>query len=84
LPDGRRETFHLYYVDTTESRSRGKRSDKQAAYFYLTRAQAIDLGRQAKAFTAKAVAEPFTIYTRWRAEVQWGQSSLSTVSKVET
>src|SRR4029453_10236048 len=30
------------------------------------RAQAIDLGRQAKIFTANALAQPFTIYTRWR------------------
>src|SRR5205823_1177802 len=48
-------------------RSRGKRSDEQAAYFRLTRAQAIDLGRQAKIFTASALAQPFTIYTRWRS-----------------
>ena len=54
LPDGRLETFRLYFVDTTESRSRGKRSDEQAAYFGLTRAQAIELGRQAKVFTASA------------------------------
>jgi endonuclease YncB( thermonuclease family) len=67
LPDSRLETFRLYFVDTTESRSRGKRSDEQAAYFRLTRAQAIDLGRQAKIFTASALAQPFTIYTRWRA-----------------
>jgi endonuclease YncB( thermonuclease family) len=60
------ETFRLYFVDTTESRSRGKRSDEQAAYFGLTRAQAIELGRQAKIFTASALAQPFTIYTRWR------------------
>ena len=53
LPDGRLETFRLYFVDTTESRSRGKRSDEQAAYFGLTRAQAIELGRQAKTFTGK-------------------------------
>jgi endonuclease YncB( thermonuclease family) len=66
LPDSRLETFRLYFVDTTESRSRGKRSDKQAAYFGLTRAQAIDLGCQAKIFTASALAQPFTIYTRWR------------------
>jgi endonuclease YncB( thermonuclease family) len=25
LPDGRLETFRLYFVDTTESRTRGKR-----------------------------------------------------------
>jgi hypothetical protein len=46
LPDGHYETFRLYFVDTTESRSSGQRSDEQAAYFGLTRAQAIDLGRQ--------------------------------------
>ena len=67
LPDSRLETFRLYFVDTTESRSRGKRSDEQAAYFGLTRAQAIELGRQAKIFTASALAQPFTIYTRWRS-----------------
>jgi endonuclease YncB( thermonuclease family) len=67
LPDSRLETFRLYFVDTTESRSRGKRSDEQAAYFGLTRAQAIELGRQAKTFTASVLAQPFTIYTRWRS-----------------
>jgi endonuclease YncB( thermonuclease family) len=67
LPDGRFETFRLYFVDTTESRSRGERSDEQAAYFGLTRAQAIELGMQAKTFTANALAQPFTIYTRWRS-----------------
>ena len=46
LPDSRLETFRLYFVDTTESRSRGKRSDEQAAYFGLTRAQAIELGNR--------------------------------------
>src|SRR4029077_10430140 len=40
---------------------------EQAAYFGLTRAQAIELGRQAKTFTASALAQPFTIYTRWRS-----------------
>jgi endonuclease YncB( thermonuclease family) len=48
LPDGRLETFRLYFVDTTESRSRGKRSDEQAAYFGLTRADAVKLGKEAK------------------------------------
>jgi hypothetical protein len=66
LPDGRLETFRLYFVDTTESRSRGKRSDEQAAYFGLTRAEAIKLGQEAKAFTAAALQKPFTIQTRWR------------------
>jgi endonuclease YncB( thermonuclease family) len=66
LPDGRLETFRLYFVDTTESRSRGKRSDEQAAYFTLTRKQAIELGKEAKIFTAAALAKPFTVQTRWR------------------
>ena len=66
LAEGRLETFRLYFIDTSESRSRGTRSDEQAAYFGLTRAQAIELGSQAKVFTARALAQPFTIYTRWR------------------
>ena len=66
LLDGRLETFRLYFVDTTESRSRGKRSDEQAAYFGLTRAGAVKLGKEAKAFTAAALQRPFTIQTRWR------------------
>jgi endonuclease YncB( thermonuclease family) len=66
LLDGRLETFRLYFVDTTESRTRGKRSDEQAAYFGLTRAGAVKLGKQAKAFTAAALQRPFTIQTRWR------------------
>jgi len=61
MPDGRLETFRLYFVDTTESRSRGKRSDEQAAYFGLTRAEAVKLGEEAKAFTAAALQRPFTI-----------------------
>src|SRR4030095_1211723 len=69
LPDSRLETFRLYFVDTTESRSRGKRSDEQAAYFGLTRAQAIELGTQAKIFTANALAQTFTLYNRWRSVV---------------
>jgi endonuclease YncB( thermonuclease family) len=52
LPNGHYETFRLYFVDTTESRSSGNRSDEQAAYFGLTRAQAVQLGNQAKTFTA--------------------------------
>ncbi len=36
LPGGRLETFRLYFVDTTESRSRGKRSDEQRAYSGIT------------------------------------------------
>jgi hypothetical protein len=47
-------------------RSRGKRSDEQAAYFGLTRAGAIKLREEAKAFTAATLQRRFTIQTRWR------------------
>jgi endonuclease YncB( thermonuclease family) len=62
LPDGRLETFRLYFVDTTESRTRGKRSDEQAAYFGLTRAEVVKLGEEAKAFTAAALQRPVSIH----------------------
>jgi endonuclease YncB( thermonuclease family) len=66
LPNGRLETFRLYFVDTTESRSRGERSDQQARYFGISRERAIELGEKAKSFTASMLAKPFTIETRWR------------------
>ncbi len=66
LPDGRLATFRLYSVDTTEARFHSDRSDKQAAYFGLTRREAVQLGKEAKVFTAKALSKPFTIKTRWR------------------
>lgn len=56
LPDGRLETFRLYFVDTTESRSHSTRSDEQAAYFGISREAAVELGKQAKAFTARALS----------------------------
>lgn len=67
LPDGRLETFRLYFVDTLETQLSGKRSRKQAHYFNLDRESAVALGHEAKAFTARALAEPFTVYTRWHA-----------------
>src|SRR3712207_6282232 len=46
LPDGRLETFRLYFIDTTESRPQGDRSEQQAAYFGITREQSIALGKE--------------------------------------
>ena len=73
LPDGRLETFRLYFVDTTESRPQGDRSEDQAAYFGITREQSVALGKKALAFTRAALSEPFTIHTRWRSlfGVRW-------------
>ena len=73
LPDGRVETFRLYFVDTTESRAAGDRSGDQAAYFGITKAEAVELGEKAKKFTAKVLEKPFTVHTRWRSlfGVRW-------------
>ena len=69
LADGRLETFRLYYVDTTESRSRGKRSDDQAAYLRLTHKQGSNLAprmrcglavQHEKAPTLASGVTPFT------------------------
>src|SRR3954462_9160514 len=57
LPDGRLETFRLYFCDTTERRSHGKRSDEQAVYFGITHQRAVELGNVAKSFTAEALAK---------------------------
>jgi len=48
------------------SRTHSTRSDEQAAYFGLSRQAAVELGKEAKAFTLHALAKPFTIHTRWR------------------
>ena len=45
---------------------RSRRSEEQAAYFGLTLAGAIRLGKEAEDFTAAALRKPFTIQTRWR------------------
>ena len=58
--------FASISLDTTESRSSGKRSGEQGAYFGLTRVDAVKLGNEAKAFTAAALERPFTVQTRWR------------------
>jgi endonuclease YncB( thermonuclease family) len=73
LPDGRLETFRLYYVDTTESRLTTSRSDEQAEYFNITRAEAVALGRDALKYSAQALERPFTVHTRWRSlfGVRW-------------
>jgi competence protein ComEA len=58
----------LYFVDCPESVATtdadAKRVREQARYFGITDATKVfEFGREAKEFTAKALAEPFTIYT---------------------
>jgi hypothetical protein len=81
LPDGWLETFRFYFVDTTESRSRGKRSDEQAAYFGITRKQAIEPDKQAKTFTTQALAQPFMIYCKIRFVEKAGIAKRGTATK---
>jgi endonuclease YncB( thermonuclease family) len=75
LPDGRKEEFRLYYVDTPESAfkryaggdSNHERIRQQAADLGgITPEQAVEIGKKAKAFTLGLLeSRPFTIHTGW-------------------
>jgi competence protein ComEA len=75
LPDGREETFRLYFVDTPESafkryregESNQQRIQDQADYFAsLSPAEAVDLGQRAKTYALELLgAKPVTVFTRW-------------------
>ncbi|HOW98030.1 MAG TPA: thermonuclease family protein [Kiritimatiellia bacterium] len=56
--------FRLYFVDTPESEdSLPERVAEQAAYFGIDSASSIQLGKEAKKFTAKFLEEGFSIQT---------------------
>ena len=79
FPDGGEKIVRLYYVDAPESETAYRdRLDEQGAYFGITREQAALLGKEAAAFTAEALAEPFTVRTRWR--VLFGRRTLLMVT----
>ncbi|MFT3992202.1 MAG: thermonuclease family protein [Luteolibacter sp.] len=75
LPDGRQETFRLYYVDTPESKFRRyqngetnfERIRQQADELgRITPEQAVEIGQQGKHFTLDLLkSAPFTLYTVW-------------------
>ena len=75
LPDGREETFRLYFVDTPESafkhygggESNQQRIQDQADYFGgLSPDEAVELGKKAKSYVLKLLAaKPVTVFTRW-------------------
>ena len=77
--DARKEIVaRLYFVDTPEAETAYRdRLDEQAAYWRITREQAKDIAHEAAAFTAKRLAEPFTVWTRWNAAR--GRSALGRV-----
>ena len=67
LRDQKEVVFRLYFVDTPEEeRVYVDRIAEQAAYFGISADAALEVGKEASEFTRRALAKPFTIYTRWR------------------
>ncbi len=65
-------------MDTPEAETAYRdRLDEQAAYWGITREQATEIAHEAAAFTAKRLADPFTVWTRWRAAL--GRSALGRI-----
>ena len=73
LPDGRLPTFRLYFVDAAEQHLSGKRSTRQTRYFRIRSSRLAAIGREATAFTARSLAEPFTVVTRWQSNFDEGR-----------
>jgi endonuclease YncB( thermonuclease family) len=75
LSDGREVILRLYFVDTPESAFKSYRggdtnhariADQAADLGGITSQQAVEIGKQAKAFTLALLASaPFDIFTRW-------------------
>lgn len=70
LPDGREEVFRLYFVDCietlAESTTDQRRLREQARYFGIEDYRLVrDVGLAATAFTRTALAEPFTLHTKF-------------------
>jgi endonuclease YncB( thermonuclease family) len=60
-------TVRLYFTDAPESDLRFRdRIRAQAAYFGISEAQAVEVGRMAKAFTRKFLRDGFEVRTRWQ------------------
>jgi len=72
---GREIVARLYFVDAPEAETAYRdRLDEQAAYFGITREQAVQIAHEATEFTAKRLAATFTVWTRWRFAL--GRSAL--------
>jgi endonuclease YncB( thermonuclease family) len=57
--------FRLYFVDCPESdNSLPERVTEQAAYFGIDEKAAVQIGKQAKKFTEKFLADGFTVYSQ--------------------
>ena len=65
----------VYFVDTPEAETAYRdRIAEQAADFGITKEQAVEIAHEAAAFTAKKLAAPFSVWTRWRPAL--GRSAL--------
>ena len=65
--EGNEFIVRLYFADTPESDYRFRdRLEAQAAYFGITEEQAVEVGKQAKAFTRDALKGGFSVRTRWQ------------------
>ncbi len=74
LPDGRREIFRLYFVDTPESAFKTYRNGEnnhdrirdQAGYFGISPEEAVEVGKEGKHFVLGLLGKrPFTVHTEW-------------------
>ena len=75
---GKEIVARLYFVDAPEAETAYRdRLDEQAAYWGITREHAVTVAHEAAAFTAKRLAEPFTVWTRWNSAR--GRSALGRV-----
>lgn len=73
--DDREIVVRLYFVDTPEAETAYRdRIAEQAAYFGITKEQAVEIAHDAAAFTAHRLAGTFTVWTRWRSAL--GRSAL--------
>jgi endonuclease YncB( thermonuclease family) len=79
IGDEHREiVVRLYFVDTPEAETAYRdRLDEQGAYFGINRDQAIQIAHESTEFTKQRLAQPFTIWTRWRSAL--GRSAIGRV-----
>ena len=76
--EGREIVARRYFVDTPEAETAYRdRLDEQAAYWHITREQAVQIAHEAAALTAKRLEAPFTVWTRWNSAR--GRSALGRV-----
>ena len=67
LPSGEDFVARLYFVDAPEdSLAFPDRVQDQADYFGVSVPRALEIAKEATAFVDKSLAQPFTVWTRWR------------------